>query len=174
MVRTIAVVPYAVEWPAAFQAAEKELVSLWGEEVIAVHHVGSTAVPGLCAKPILDVLVEVHDIERIDAYDAEMIRRGYQPKGEAGIPQRRFFVKGSDENRTHHVHVFATGHARIPRYLAFRDYLRTHPGDAQAYGTLKVELARRFPYDIEGYMAGKDGLIQELERKAQSWREGSG
>jgi GrpB-like predicted nucleotidyltransferase (UPF0157 family) len=173
MVRTIEVVPYAVEWRAAFRAAAEELVSIWGEEVVAVHHVGSTAVSGLQAKPIIDLLVEVRDIERIDAYDPEMLRRGYQPKGEAGIPRRRFFVKGGDESRTHHVHAFPTGHERIPRFLAFRDYLRTHPDDAQAYGALKVELARRFPHDIEGYMAGKDDLIQELERKAQAWREGS-
>jgi GrpB-like predicted nucleotidyltransferase (UPF0157 family) len=172
MVRTIEVVPYAVKWPAEFRAAAEELASIWGEEVIAVRHVGSTAVPDLPAKPIIDVLVEVHDIERIDAYDPEMLRRGYQPKGEAGIPGRRFFVKGGDESRTHHVHVFPAGHERIARYLAFRDYLRTHPDEARAYGALKVELAHSFPHDIEGYMTGKDSLIQELEHRAQAWRKG--
>jgi GrpB-like predicted nucleotidyltransferase (UPF0157 family) len=121
------------------------------------------------AKPIIDILVEVQDIESIDAINQEMSERGYVPKGEFGIPRRRFFIKGTEESRTHHVHVFQAGDPEFGRHLAFRDYLRAHPEEADAYSQLKQELARRFPHDIDGYMAGKNDLIKETEKKARAW-----
>ena len=166
MVREIKVVPHDPNWSKLFKAEADELAAIFGQEVIAIHHIGSTAIPGISAKPIIDMLVEVQDIEKIDEFNEEMIQLGYQPKGEFGIPGRRFFIKGDDANRTHHIHTFQTGHPRIERYLNFRDYMMAHPEEAQAYSRLKEELTRRFPEDIEGYMAGKDEFIKEIERKA--------
>jgi len=171
MARRIQVVPHDQNWSRRFKAEADELNAIFGQEIAAIHHIGSTAIPGISAKPIIDVLVEVHDIEKIDDFNKEMIKRGYQPKGEFGIPGRRFFIKGDDANRTHHIHTFQTGNPRIERHLNFRDYMIAHPEEAQTYGRLKEELARRFPEDIEGYMAGKDRFIREIERKAQAWRE---
>jgi GrpB-like predicted nucleotidyltransferase (UPF0157 family) len=171
MPRRIEVVPHEPEWSDVFREEAKELMAIFGDEMVAIHHIGSTAIPGICAKPIIDVLVEVQNIEKIDAFDRVMAEHGYLPKGDFGIPGRRFFIKGTEERRTHHIHVFQTGDPEFERHLAFRDYLRAHPEEAQAYGRLKQALARRFPYDIEGYMAGKNNLIKETERKAKAWKD---
>ena len=95
---------------------------------------------------------------------------GYEYLGEFGIPGRRYLRKGGDE-RTHQMHIFASDdvHA-IARHLAVRDYLRAHPARAAAYGALKLELAARFPYDIDGYCDGKDAFVGALERDALEWR----
>jgi len=169
--RSIEVVPYDPHWRVLFEREARELVEIFGEEVVAIHHVGSTAIPNISAKPIVDVLVEVRCIESIDDFHPEMIERGYLPKGEFGIRGRRFFVKGDEEQRSHHIHVFETGNPEFERHLAFRDYLIAHPEEAEAYSRLKEELARKFPHDIEGYIAGKDTFIKEIERKALVWKK---
>jgi GrpB-like predicted nucleotidyltransferase (UPF0157 family) len=170
MRRQITVVPYDPRWSDLFQKEADELVAILGEEVMAIHHIGSTAIPGIYAKPIIDVLVEVRDIERIDAFNPEMAKRGYLPRGEFGIRGRRYFIKGTEESRTHHIHVFQTGNPEFERHLAFRDYLRVHPDEAQAYSRLKQDLARRFPRDADSYMDGKNDWIKETERKAKAWK----
>jgi GrpB-like predicted nucleotidyltransferase (UPF0157 family) len=171
MVRIIEVVPYDSGWPHLFRMEAEELAAVLGEDVVTIHHIGSTAIPGIAAKPIVDMLVEVRDIERIDDFNEIMIEKGYLPKGEFGIVGRRFFIKGSEEQRTHHIHVYGVGHPRVEEHLAFRDYMIAHAEEAEAYSRLKEELAGRYPHDIEGYMAGKDELIQAVIEKARVWRE---
>jgi len=170
MNRKVEVVPYDPNWVYAFQAEADEIRRILGQEVVAVHHIGSTAIPNLSAKPIVDLLVVVRDIEKVDAFNERMTQLGYMPKGENGIPGRRYFIKGDEVHRTHHTHIFQTGHPHIDRHLSFRDYLIAHPEDALPYGRLKQELACRFPTDIDGYVAGKDGFIKEIDRKAQAWK----
>jgi GrpB-like predicted nucleotidyltransferase (UPF0157 family) len=167
MVRKIEVVPYNPDWPSLFKMEADRLGAILGQEAVAIHHIGSTAIPNIRAKPIIDILVEVQDIEKVDDFNTEMIRQGYRPQGEFGIPGRRFFIKGPDDARTHHIHVFQTGHPEVQRHLDFRDYMVTHPEEAQAYSRLKETLAQRFPEDIEGYVAGKDGFIKDIDRKAK-------
>lgn len=170
MTRTVVIVPYDPNWVRTFQAEADEIRRILGQEVVAVHHIGSTSVPNLSAKPIVDLLVVVRDIEKIDAFNEMMSRLGYLAKGENGIPGRRYFIKGDEVHRTHHIHIFQTGHPDIERHLNFRDYLIAHPEEAQAYGRLKQELARRFPTDIDSYIAGKDEFVKEIDRKAQAWK----
>ncbi|MBS3784966.1 MAG: GrpB family protein [Anaerolineae bacterium] len=169
MTRHIEVVPHNPHWSEQFEQEVDELTAVFGEEIVAAHHIGSTAIPGIVAKPIIDILLEVRDIGRIDAFNEEMRARGYLPKGAFGIPGRRFFIKGTEESRTHHIHVFQAGDPEFRRHLTFRDYLRAHRDEAQAYSRLKQELAQRVPHDIEGYMAGKDAFIKEIERRAEAW-----
>ena len=173
MIRKVKVVPHDPNSSKLFKLEADKIAVILGQEVIAVHHIGSTAIPNISAKPLIDILVEVHDIEKIDEFDEEMIKLSYQPQGEFGIPRRRFFIKGDDSTRTHHVHIFQTGDSEIERHLSFRDYMMAHPEEAQAYSRLKEELARRFPEDIESYMEGKDGFIKEIDRKAKAWEESS-
>ncbi len=90
------------------------------------------------------------------------------PKGENGIPGRRYFQKGGDE-RTHHVHVYQEGNDEIIRHLAFRDYLREHPYAREEYGNLKERLALEFPFDVAAYIDGKDRFVKTLEAKAVEW-----
>jgi GrpB-like predicted nucleotidyltransferase (UPF0157 family) len=101
-----------------------------------IHHVGSTAVPGLAAKPIIDILIEVTGLEALDALHEDMKVIGYKPKGEFGIPGRRYYQKGGKQ-RTHQIHAFVTGDFNVTRHIAFRDYLRANSDVAREYGEVK-------------------------------------
>ena len=169
--RNVIVVPYNPEWPRMYRDEATRLEALLGDEIIAIHHIGSTSIPGMSAKPIIDILVEVHQIDRIDECIEILIQKGYLPKGEAGITGRRFVIRGDEENRLCHVHIFPRGHPDIARHIYFRDYLIAHPQEANHYSSLKVILAAQYPTDFESYMDGKDGLIKELEQKAFDWHQ---
>ncbi len=99
--------------------------------MLAILHMGSTAISGSKAKPIIDLLVEVASIERVDACQADMAALGYAAHGEYGIPGRRYFSRSVGEQHTHHVHVYERGHEDIQRQLRFRDYLIAHPEESQ-------------------------------------------
>jgi len=123
---------------------EEEAIKLrriFGEQLVAIHHIGSTSIPGLEAKPIIDIMPVVEDINSVDEHNESMREIGYEPKGENGIPERRYFQKGGD-NRSHHVHIFQVGSPHVERHLAFRDYLRTHPIEAREYGDFKQKLRK--------------------------------
>jgi GrpB-like predicted nucleotidyltransferase (UPF0157 family) len=167
--RVVEVVPYKFVWPQLAEAEISRIRAAIGGEIISLEHIGSTSVPGLAAKPIIDLLCEVSDILRVDDYNAALATLGYQGRGEYGIPGRRYFFRELGEQHTHHLHVFATGDAGLRRHRALRDFLRTHPEEANAYGMLKTELAQRFPADIEAYMDAKDGFVRELECRALAW-----
>lgn len=152
-----------------YEAAREELVRVLAEELAAIYHIGSTAVPGLSAKPVIDIMPVVRRIAAVDEKREAFEALGYEYMGEFGIPGRRYLRRGGVE-RTHQVHIFGVESERnIRRHLAVRDYLRTHAEEAYAYGELKKELARRYPYDIDGYCDGKDDFVKELERRALAW-----
>jgi GrpB-like predicted nucleotidyltransferase (UPF0157 family) len=171
--RNIRVVAYDPGWPAAFEEEAARLAVILGDELLAIHHIGSTSVPGLAAKPVVDMLPLVRDITHLDVLAPAMAEAGYAAWGEYGIPGRRFFTRGGDEHRTHNVHIFQAGNEQVARHLDFRDYLRTHPAVAQQYAELKAVLARRFPDDIAAYNLGKEAFIKETERVAREWRAGN-
>ena len=128
--------------------------------------------PGLAAKPIIDIMPVVRSLGAVDGSRAALESLGYEYLGEFGIPGRRYMRKGGDE-RTHQIHIFQQDNrADIDRHLAVRDYLRCHPADAKAYGELKARLAAEHPYDIEAYCDGKDAFVQELEQKALAFCRG--
>jgi GrpB-like predicted nucleotidyltransferase (UPF0157 family) len=166
--RKVEVVPYNPAWPRLYQAEAACLTALLGDELVEIHHIGSTSVPGLAAKPIVDILPVVHDVERIDGYNDLLLAAGYVPKGENGIAGRRFFSKDTAGVRRVHVHAFAAGHPEIARHLDFAAYLRAHPAEAQAYADLKAELARRFPNDTVGYTDAKSEFIRAIDERAQA------
>jgi GrpB-like predicted nucleotidyltransferase (UPF0157 family) len=169
--RKVEVVPHDPRWRDAFAEEAKHVAAALGENVVAVHHIGSTAVPNIFAKPILDLLVEVGDIAEVDGRSSAMESLGYEVMGEYGIPGRRYFRKDNREGiRTHHIHAFEAGSAEAERHLAFRDYMIAHPADAQRYSELKRKLAEEYPQSSAGYMDGKDGFIKEIERRAARWR----
>jgi GrpB-like predicted nucleotidyltransferase (UPF0157 family) len=170
LMRKVEVVEYDPRWPAAFVAEARLVQNALGPMVVALHHIGSTSVPGLAAKPVIDMLLVVADHATLDAANADMAALGYEPRGEFGIPGRRYFSKGGDLRRTHHVHAYEPSHHEVERHLAFRDYLRAHPEEAARYGNLKAELALSCKDDIEAYMDGKAPLIAELLARAQAWR----
>ncbi|WP_342505093.1 GrpB family protein [Sporosarcina sp. FSL K6-2383] len=169
--RKVEVLPYDKQWASMFAEESRKLYEIFGAEIIEIHHIGSTSVKGLHAKPIIDMMPIVNDIHRVNDYNTAMIAIGYEAKGENGIAGRRYFQKGGD-NRTHHVHIYACGNSEIKRHLAFRDYLRAHPDVSQEYGDLKEKLSQRFPFDIESYIKGKEQLASEIERKAKVFERG--
>ena len=162
--------PHSPDWAVEFRDEAARLEAALGDDLVAVHHVGSTAIPGIKAKPIIDILLEVREVEGLDGRGSEMAALGYEARGEFGIPGRRFFVKHTEGRRTHHIHAFTTGNPELERHLAFRDFMISHPQEAEAYGRLKEGLAKRFPTDIEAYMGGKDAFIKEMEKRTLAWR----
>jgi GrpB-like predicted nucleotidyltransferase (UPF0157 family) len=171
MLRKIRVVSHDENWPALFADESAALATVFGGSATEIHHVGSTSIPGLPAKPIIDILVVVGDIEQVESLNPAMINLGYQPQGEYGIPGRRFFTKGGDVQRSHQVHVFQHDHPEVSAMLDFRDYLRSHPEQAAEYGRLKERVAQLCADDIRAYNAGKDAFVKELIRQARIWRQ---
>jgi GrpB-like predicted nucleotidyltransferase (UPF0157 family) len=167
----VEVVPHDTNWRSAFETESKLIALALRENVVAIHHIGSTAIPQIHAKPIIDMLVEVKEITKIDVQSSAVEALGYEAMGEFGISGRRFFRKGNETGiRTHHLHGFEVNSAQIERHLAFRDYMISHPEDAQQYSELKRKLANKYHDDIQGYMDGKDGFIKAMDMKAAKWR----
>ncbi|MGG5838686.1 GrpB family protein [Huaxiibacter chinensis] len=167
--RTIAVVPYDEKWSDMFEA-ESVLIKTWlGPVVKNVHHIGSTSVPGLSAKPVIDILLEVPDISALD--NSAMRRAGYIARGENGISGRKYFIKGGDR-RSHHVHAFAVGDVQVLRHLAFRDYLIKNNDIAEDYAAIKRQAALLCQNDARGYSALKASFIERHLQRALIDREG--
>ena len=160
--------PYDDRWVLMFAEEADKLRGLLGKQVVTINHFGSTAVQGMVAKPIIDILLVVRNISLIDAYNTDLQTFGYEAKGENGIPGRRFFQKGGD-HRTHHLHAYQTDSPEIERHLAFRDYLRNHPLAMKEYGELKEQLSKQFPFDIESYINGKEELASKIQGAAMDW-----
>jgi GrpB-like predicted nucleotidyltransferase (UPF0157 family) len=163
--RKIEVVDYDPAWPQLFEFECEELCRTLGAVAVSIHHIGSTAVPGLAAKPVIDIVVQVTRLIDMDCHESHMMGIGYEPKGEFGIPGRRFFQKGGD-NHTHHVHAFAQGDPHVFRHIVFRDYLKLNPNVATEYGELKRRVAQGCHNDIEVYRQGKDAFIKRIEALA--------
>ncbi len=169
--RTIEVVDYRPDWQLQFKTEATAIKRLLGPCLIKAHHIGSTSVPGLAAKPIIDILLEVRDLKELNGFDAGMADLSYEAMGEFGIERRRFYRKGGDL-RTHHVHAFLAGDEHVGRHLAFRDYLVAHPQVQAQYACLKRALARRFLNSSEDYCSGKDSFVRKVERQALDWSVG--
>jgi GrpB-like predicted nucleotidyltransferase (UPF0157 family) len=168
--REVKVVPYNNDWPKMYEQEVVRLRDVLGNELLSAFHIGSTSIPGMSAKPIIDILLEVKSISRLDDYNDMMIELGYNPRGELGIPGRRYFSRNDSSGiRSHHVHAFQSGDIGLERHLAFRDYMIAHPEDAKKYARLKVDLAQEFQWDINGYCDGKDAYVSGIEQKALLW-----
>ena len=157
---------YDSSWPKKYRK-ERSLVSrILGNNLIAIYHIGSTSVPGLAAKPIIDIMAVVRSLAEADGTEKAFAAIGYEWLGEYGIEGRRYLRKGGDE-RTHQIHIFqADDSGNIIRHLAFRSYLEKHRDVLDEYAALKKELALHFPYDIDGYCDGKDGFVRSVEKAA--------
>ena len=170
MVRRMTVVDYSEQWPELAAREMERLRNGLGDVLVRAHHIGSTAVSGLAAKPIIDLLLEVVSLETLDARDGDMQSLGYVPRGEFGILGRRYYPKGGDQ-RTHHIHAFVVGDCHIARHLAFRDYLRAHPKAVESYAAVKMEAASEHATDPEGYVAYKQAYVEHEVKKAVHWAQ---
>ena len=169
--REVELVPHNPEW--SHQADEEAMRILAGLTIpiIGIYHIGSTSVPGIKAKPILDFVMEVEKLEDVIQAMPEFEEIGYLSKGEYGIPGRQFFTRDTDGERTHHLHVFQKGHPDIERHNVFRDFLRANPGAAREYEMLKEKLAKRFPKRSDNYTEAKSDFILSMDEVARYWLE---
>ena len=169
---TVSVVPHRDEWEQYALQTIGLLREILRDAAVDIQHVGSTAIKGICAKPIIDIAVGTADIGGIlDMRDA-LGEKGFIFRGQ-DIPGQYLFVRGEGETRTHHIHVVRYGGADWNNYINMRDYLNCHEDDAREYSELKRELAARYPDDRAAYTAMKSGLIGRILDKAREWRSGS-
>lgn len=173
MSRHINVIDYNPLWTKKFEEESLLIKDIISDNCIAIYHIGSTSVPGLAAKPIIDIMVVVKSLEKVDDVAEDFLKIGYEYLGEFGIVGRRYLRKGGDE-RTHHIHIFqANDWNNIGRHLAFRDFMRTHEKERDEYAKIKIDLAHKFPYDIDGYCDGKENFVREMEELALSQFDGT-
>ena len=156
----IVLAPYDPDWPSQFAAARAEMMAACAGLMLDVHHVGSTAIAGLAAKPVIDMMPVLRRHEDCLACIAPMRALGYAYRGEQGIAGRHYFVRG--DPRTHNVHVFVFDHPEIERHLLFRDYLRAHPEKRKAYLLLKLALAKEFADDRRAYAEAKTPFCERI------------
>ena len=169
---TVRLVPYDPAWPALFADEAGRLRPALGPALpLALEHMGSTAVPGLPAKPVLDLLAGHPPGAPVASYVAALVRAGYVHRGEQGIPGREFFRRG--DPRAYHLHLAVDGGTFWREHLAFRDALRTRPELRDAYADLKLDLARRFPRDRESYTNGKTGFVRRVVAEWLASAEGT-
>lgn len=162
-------------WSTLFEQERARVQDALGARALTVEHVGSTSVAGLAAKPIIDLLVGVADLEEARSHCVEPIKAlgyAYLPEYESWLPGELFFRKGPPGPWTHHLHMMEPSHPRWDDFVLFRDYLRTHPDVARAYATIKRELAASFKDDIAGYRNGKSGFVETTMADARAWKAG--
>lgn len=159
------------DWQRQFDREAARLSAALGSLPHAIHHIGSTAITGMVAKPIIDLLLEVDELASLQAQTAALCAIGYEAMGAYGIPQRLYFRRTAvDGRRTHHLHSYQRGSAGAVRHLAFRDYMNAHPIERAAYAELKLQLAARCGDDVRVYVAGKDAFVKQHEALALLWR----
>jgi GrpB-like predicted nucleotidyltransferase (UPF0157 family) len=172
----VIIVDYDPRWPRFFDEEKANIIRVIGPMVVGIEHIGSTAVPGLAAKAIIDILVGVQQLSNATwcIQPLKTLRYEYVPELEKFLPDRRYFrkgnVQGSEQGSTHHMHMVEAGGDFWGRQLLFRDYLRDHPEEARHYADLKKTLAARFSADRESYTSAKTDYIQEIVARAKAGR----
>lgn len=163
--RPVVVVDYDPAWPTLFDFLRRRIAIALAGIAVGVEHVGSTAVPGLAAKPIIDMDVLLVSADALADAIERLASLGYFHQGDLGIAEREAF-RTAETEPLHHLYVCPPASREYHRHLALRDYLRSHPEEAGAYGALKKTLAARFANDRAAYIAGKDEFVRELLRRA--------
>ena len=160
--RNVYLVNWTPDWRSSFEVERDLLKTILSSLCIEVHHIGSTAVKGIKAKPIVDILVVVSSHKALDRKTTRLIELGYEVKGENGIKDRRYFQKNVDGKRAFHIHAFEEEDSNIASHLKFRDTLQKFPEIAGKYEQLKMELAEKYKFDKPAYTEGKSSFIQQI------------
>ena len=165
----ITIADYSPAWPSLFAEEKRLLEGVLGKDAALIEHVGSTSVAGLAAKPIIDIMVGLHDFSVADNLVSKIIGLGYEyiPKYEDVMPYRRFFVRRIDGAATHQIHMVGVGGEFWERHLLFRDFLRANPARASEYAALKRSLAELEWQDTNEYADAKTAFIRAVESEAR-------
>ncbi|NMM93202.1 GrpB family protein [Bifidobacterium oedipodis] len=168
---TVRLMAHHYEWDEEAKRTIEDLRHILGNAAIDIQHIGSTAIPSICAKPIIDIVIGVEKVAVIARYAQPLENNGYIIRGE-DVQEQLLLVKGDFEQdtRTHHIHVVKWNGEAWNNYINLRDYLNAFPEKAAAYGGLKQQLAIRFPQDRMQYTNGKQSMINELLEEAKLWR----
>jgi GrpB-like predicted nucleotidyltransferase (UPF0157 family) len=154
-------------WAAYYEAARADLTAAFGPYALDIQHVGSTSVPGLAAKPVIDIAVLLPRYPLPDSVIAAVCRLGYEYKGEYGIARRHYFVKAGPPIR-YHVHAYDQANGNFQNHVLFRDYLRAFPAAAREYEELKRALAARFGDDTHTYADHKSDFVRAILARART------
>lgn len=167
--RIMNIVEHDPRWEKMFEVEKAILKKVFNENIIKIEHIGSTSVPDLAAKPIIDIIIIVYDINKVNKFNGEMAKYGYTAKGEYGMPGRRYFVKLKEDgiNRTHHVHIFEKENLFTDNMLLFRDFLRVNKQARIKYENTKRELSKKYYHDSTSYTNGKSDCINEIIMEAK-------
>ena len=161
----VTVVEYDPIWVHTFEKLRDFVVAVLGELLVTVEHVGSTSVPGLAAKPIIDLDAVVYTQSDVQTAIQRLVAVGYVHEGDLGVAGREAFIP-FDGAPWHHLYVCTADNAEYKRHIQFRDYLRSHSQDTKMYGDLKWELAQRFHNDRAAYTNGKNDFVKEILKRA--------
>lgn len=161
-------------WPELFAAEAARLRPAFGPSLAAMEHIGSTPVPGLAAKPVIDIQAVVRSLRDMEAITPRVVALGWTQGVFGPDPKRRLYFKKYDASgiRTHQLHVYEASHPAAAAHLLFRDYLRTHEAEARRYEALKRDLAVPFRHDRLGYNDAKTDYIVAVIAKAREWKHG--
>lgn len=166
--KEVVVLPYDPEWKLAFEQIKSELEEILGQQFIAIEHVGSTSVPGLSAKPIIDIDVVIKSYEIFPCVVKALKAGGYEHEGNLRIQEREAFCyEGKEHLQRHHLYVCPANSRELHRHLTFRDYLRQHPDAAAEYGRRKKEAARLYPDSIDDYIQYKTICIEKIYQQCE-------
>lgn len=172
MAREMVVVPYDKTWPEIYEKEKSILLNIFGDIILDIQHFGSTSIEGISAKPIIDIMVVVDDISKVDAYNSLMETSGYSVRGENGIAERRYFVKLNPDqsgNHTHHIHVYQEGNQHVGDELMFRDFLRINNEAFEEYEKVKVEAAIKFRHNPWEYVDAKYECVMGIMERAKRY-----
>jgi len=164
--RAFKIETYDPDWPSRFEIEANRIGAALGDQIVRVEHVGSTAVPGLGAKPVVDIQASVRSMSPRSAYVEPLVQLGYRWALDPWTDEHEFFSRDDDGQRAFHIHVCGENSDWERRHLAFRDWLRTHPEDSTAYERLKRDLADRHPRDPYTYTDEKSEFIRAIEARA--------
>jgi GrpB-like predicted nucleotidyltransferase (UPF0157 family) len=157
--------PYTPEWKRLFEQEKAAFQKELGSYILDIQHIGSTSIPAMLAKPIVDIAIAVADFDEARVCIPIVERMGYEYRGERGVPRRHMFAKGDPRN--FHVHMLEINSLEWQNHLLFRDYLCQHPYLAHEYAELKLTLAMSYPQDREAYTDGKKEFIEKILRLAR-------
>ena len=163
---TVALQSHHAEWEVEFKNEKEKLKHVFEGVTLDIQHIGSTAIPGVSAKPIIDIGVFVNSFQDVETKIIDLEGLGYIQKKE-NRPERMFFAKGSDEQRTHYLHIGEKGSSYVEDMILFRDYLISHPEVAKEYSDLKQDLTIRFAEQREVYTSKKEAFVNQILTKAK-------
>ncbi len=165
---TVELVSYNPKWKQSFRCEEKKIRKVFGQDALEIQHVGSTAIPGILAKPIIDIAIVVPSLQKAKRYKKKLKEIGYEIKKKDPKKERLFFTKGPERKRTHYLHIGKIGSGYTEDMILFKNYLCYHKGSAKKYSDLKKKLGKQYQNERGIYTAKKEKIIKEILKRVKN------